>query len=325
MKLTAAVVQTSTVLLDTPATVDKAATLMRQAAAAGAQLVVFPEAFIGGYPKGADFHIFLGARTPEGRAEFKRYMDAAVAIDGPELALLAQLAGELNLYACIGIIERDGGTLYCTAVYLGPGAQAGQPGRVLGKHRKLMPTALERLVWGFGDGSTLQTVATPFGPMGAVICWENYMPALRMAMYQQRIAIYCAPTADDRDSWASTMQHIALEGRCFVLSACQHLRGEQFPTQQMHNRLLDQVATTPSAPSATAAPLMRGGSLIIDPLGRMLTGPVWNDDAILTAELDLDLIPQAQMDFDPVGHYARPDVFALTVNTAAQHAVTLQN
>lgn len=303
--LTAAVAQTATVLLDTPATVERAIGLMADAAKSGAQLLVFPEAFIGGYPKGADFHIYLGARTPEGRAEFKRYFDAAVAVDGPEIAQLAKAAARHKLYTVVGVIERDGGTLYCTAVYLGPEG-------ILGKHRKLMPTALERLVWGFGDGSTLAAVDTPFGRLGAVICWENYMPALRMAMYQQRVALYCAPTADDRDSWASTMQHIALEGRCFVLSACQHLRRRQFPAD-MNNRLAEAPDTV----------LMRGGSMIIDPLGRMLAGPVYNEDALLTAELDLSVIPMAQMDFDPVGHYARPDVFSLNVNTAAQQAVTL--
>ena len=305
-KVTAAVVQTSSVLFDTPATVARALDLMAQAAAQGAKVVVFPEAFIGGYPKGADFHIYIGARTPEGRADYKRYFDAAVTVDGPEITALAQAAGQHGLHACVGIIERDGGTLYCTAVYLGP------DGRVLGKHRKLMPTALERLVWGFGDGSTLQAVDTPHGKLGAVICWENYMPALRMAMYQQRVALYCAPTADDRDSWISTMQHIALEGRCFVLSACQHLRRKDFPAD-VHNRL-------PEAPEGV---LMRGGSVIIDPLGRVLAGPVYAEDGILTAELDLGLIPKAQMDFDPVGHYARPDVFSLHVNTAAQRAVRM--
>ena len=306
-KLTAAVAQTASVLLDTPATVERALALMAEAAGRGVQLLVFPEAFIGGYPKGADFHIYLGARTPAGRAEFKRYYDAAVAVDGPEIAQLAKAAARHKLYAVVGIIERDGGTLYCTAVYLGP------DGTILGKHRKLMPTALERLVWGFGDGSTLAAVDTPYGKLGAVICWENYMPALRMAMYQQRVALYCAPTADDRDSWASTMQHIALEGRCFVLSACQHLRRSQFPADQMNNRL-------PEAPDTV---LMRGGSMIIDPLGKVLAGPVYNEDALLAAELDMSLVPMAQMDFDAVGHYARPDVFSLHVNTAPQRAVTL--
>jgi nitrilase len=306
-KLTATVAQTSSVLLDTPATIDRALTLINEAAKQGTQLLVFPEAFIGGYPKGADFHIYLGARTPQGRAEFERYYDAAVAVDGPELAQLAKACAQHKLYCVVGVIERDGGTLYCTAVYLGP------EGRVIGKHRKLMPTALERLVWGFGDGSTLQAVDTPWGKLGAVICWENYMPMLRMAMYRQRVAIYCAPTADDRDTWQSTMQHIAMEGRCFVLSACQHLRRSQFPADKMQNRL-------PEAPETI---LMRGGSAIYDPLGKLLAKPVYGEDALLTAELDLTVIPQAQMDFDPVGHYARPDVFSLHVNTAAQDAVRM--
>ena len=308
-KLIAAVAQTATVLLDTPATIERALALMAEAAGRGVQLLVFPEAFIGGYPKGADFHIYLGARTPQGRAEFKRYFDAAVTVDGPEVAQLAKAAARHKMYVVAGIIERDGGTLYCTAIYLGP------DGAILGKHRKLMPTALERLVWGFGDGSTLAAVDTPYGKLGAVICWENYMPALRMAMYQQRVALYCAPTADDRDSWASTMQHIAMEGRCFVLSACQHLRRSQFPTEQLNNRL-------PEAPDTV---LMRGGSMIIDPLGKRLAGPVYNEDALLTAELDLSQIAMAQMDFDVVGHYARPDVFSLRVNTAPQQAVTLDD
>ena len=134
-----------------------------------------------------------------------------------------------------------------------------------------------------------------------------------MAMYQQRVALYCAPTADDRDTWGSTMQHIAMEGRCFVLSACQHLRRSQFPGERMNNRL-------PEAPDTV---LMRGGSVIIDPLGKVLAGPVYNEDALLTAELDLSTITMPQMDFDAVGHYSRPDVYALRVNTAAQQAVTL--
>lgn len=305
MKLIAAVAQTATVLFDTAATVAKAETLMAEAAARGAQVLVFPEAFIGGYPKGADFHIFIGARTPEGRQDFLKYYEAAVALDGPEIARLAQAAGAHKLYVCVGIIERDGGTLYCTAVYLGP------EGTVLGHHRKLMPTALERLVWGYGDGSTLKAVDTPFGRLGAVICWENYMPALRMAMYQQRVALYCAPTADDRDTWISTMQHVAMEGRCFVLSSCQHLRRAQLPMDALHNRL-------PEAPDTL---LMRGGSCIISPIGKVLAGPVYGEDALLTAEIDLNDIPRAQMDFDPVGHYARPDVFQLAVNTAPQRAV----
>ncbi|PLZ00598.1 nitrilase [Burkholderia sp. WAC0059] len=300
----AAVVQASTVMFDRDATVQVARHWMAEAAARGAQVVVFPEAFLGGYPKGADFHIYVGGRTAQGRREFQQYYDGAVDMDGPELKALAAAAGEFGLYVCIGIIERDAGTLYCTAVYLGP------QGTILGKHRKLMPTAAERLMWGFGDGSTLRAVDTPFGKLGAVICWENYMPALRLAMYQQNVAIYCAPTADDRDTWISTMQHIALEGRCFVLSACQYLRHEQFPGS-IENRLEGQ----------GDAPLMRGGSLIVAPSGQVLAGPLYGEDGMLVAELDLDDIARARFDFDATGHYARPDVFQLQVDTRAKPAV----
>lgn len=308
MKLIAAVAQTATVLFDTPATLARAENLMAKAAQNGAQVIVFPEAFVGGYPKGADFHIFVGGRTPQGRHEFQKYWDAAVTLGGPEIAQLAKATAKYQLYACVGIIERDGGTLYCTVVYLKP------DGTLLGSHRKLMPTALERIIWGYGDGSTLRAVDTPWGKLGAVICWENYMPALRMAMYQQRVVLYCAPTADDRPTWISSMQHIALEGRCFVLSACQHLRRSQFPMDAMHSRL-------PDAPDTV---LMRGGSCIVSPLGKVLVGPVFDEDALLTAELDMDEIPQGQFDFDPVGHYARPDVFQLIVNTEPQRAVHLR-
>ena len=311
MKLTVAVAQCATAMFDIAATVARAQALMRQAQTKGAKVLVFPEAFLGGYPKGADFHIYIGGRTAAGREDFKKYFDAAVTLDGPELAQLAQTAADCDLTVCIGIIERDGGTLYCTAVYLGTGAD-GQPA-VLGHHRKLMPTALERLVWGYGDGSTLKAIDTPYGKLGAVICWENYMPAMRMAMYQQRVALYCAPTADDRDSWISTMQHVAMEGRCFVLSSCQHLRRRDFPMEAMHNRL----------PEADDTLLMRGGSCIVSPLGKILAGPVYGQDVLLTAEIDTDDIPRAQMDLDTVGHYARPDVFQLAVNTAPQRAVQL--
>ncbi len=300
----AAVVQASAVMTDPDASVEIARRWMAEAATRGAQVVVFPEAFLGGYPKGADFHIYVGGRTAQGRREFQQYYDGAIDMDGPELKALARAAGELRLYVCIGIIERDAGTLYCTAVYLGP------DGTVLGKHRKLMPTAAERLIWGFGDGSTLKAVDTPFGKLGAVICWENYMPALRLSMYQQNIAIYCAPTVDDRDTWVATMQHIALEGRCFVLSACQHMRREQFP-QTIKNQL----------EAHSEVPLIRGGSLIVAPSGQILAGPLYNEDGILVAEVDLDDIPRARFDFDATGHYARPDIFQLQVDVRAKPAV----
>lgn len=304
MKYKVAVVQAAPIAGDTAATVAKTVSLIADAEKRGAQLAVFPEAFIGGYPKGADFHIFVGARTAQGRQEYANYWKRAIDVPGVETRIIGDAAGAAKMFVTIGVIEREGGTLYCTALFFGP------DGSLLGKHRKLMPTAAERLCWGFGDGSTLTTVDTPIGPMGAVICWENYMPMLRMAMYNKGIAIYCAPTADDRDSWSATMRHVAMEGRCFALSACQYLTRADFP-DDMHNRVTDEQGHV----------LMRGGSVIIDPLGQILAGPDFTGETILTAELDSEEIPRSRFDFDAVGHYARPDVFKLVVNEQPMPAV----
>lgn len=300
----AAVVQAASITEDTQATVDKAVSLIAECGARGVNVAVFPEAFIGGYPKGANFDIAIGVRTPAGRDEFRAYYDQAIEVPGPHSQALGQAAREANLYVTIGVIEREGGTLYCTALFFGP------DGTLLGKHRKLMPTAAERLCWGFGDGSTLTTVNTPWGNMGAVICWENYMPLMRMAMYSKGVALYCAPTADDRDSWAATMRHVALEGRCFVLSACQYLKRSEFP-RAMKNRISDEPDEV----------LMRGGSMIIDPLGHVMAGPDFSGETILTAELDTDDLARGKFDFDAAGHYARPDIFRLTVDERPMKAV----
>ncbi|RJF96802.1 carbon-nitrogen hydrolase family protein [Noviherbaspirillum cavernae] len=304
-RLTACVVQAASVGGDTAATVAKTVELIKECAQKGGQLAVFPEAFIGGYPKGASFDIRIGMRTPEGRDEFAAYWDCAIDVPGPETAAIGEAAREAKMFVTIGIIERAGGTLYCTVLFFGP------EGTLLGKHRKLMPTAAERLCWGFGDGSTLTTVDTPWGNMGAVICWENYMPLLRMAMFDKGISLYCAPTADDRDSWASSMQHVALEGRCFVLSACQYLTGADFPST-MKNRISDEKNHV----------LMRGGSVIVSPLGKILAGPDFSGETILTATLDIDDVVRGKFDFDVAGHYARPDIFKLTVEERPQLAVS---
>jgi nitrilase len=296
-KATVAVVQAGSIGDDTPATVAKAVELIAQCRARGVQLAVFPEAFIGGHPKGANFDIYIGARTPEGRQEFETYHAQVINVPCPETDALGKAANAARLYLVMGVIERASGTLYCTALFFGP------DGALLGKHRKTMPTAAERLCWGFGDGSTLTTVDTPWGKMGSVICWENYMPLLRMAMYDKGISIYCAPTADDRDSWASTMQHIALEGRCFVLPACQYLTRENF-SRKMRNRISNDKDHV----------LMRGGSVIISPLGEVLAGPNFEGETILTAEIDPGEIVRSKFDFDPTGHYARPDIFSLVVD-----------
>jgi nitrilase len=279
------VVQAGSILFDSVASITKAEALIAEAAGGGARLVVFPEAFVGGYPKGADFGARVGSRTAEGRRLFRRYYENALEVPGPATLRLGEAARTHGVWLVIGVIERDAGTLYCTALFLAP------DGSLAGKHRKLMPTAMERLIWGFGDGSTLPVFETGFGKIGAVICWENYMPLLRAAMYAKGIQFYCAPTVDDRETWAVTMRHIALEGRCFVLSACQYSQAGDAP--------------------------IRGGSVIVGPLGAILAGPRYDCECILTAELDPGEIAEGKFDLDVVGHYARPDVFQLEVNETA--------
>lgn len=301
---TAAVVQMASIPADPMATAEKAAAKLREAARQGARLVVFPEALVGGYPKGASFGAPIGMRKPEGREAFARYHAAAIDLDGPEVAALTEACAETGAFAVVGVIERDGATLYCTALYFD-----GEKGLV-GKHRKLMPTAGERLIWGFGDGSTLPVFKTEMGTIGAVICWENYMPALRMHMYHQGVSLYCAPTADDRDTWLPTMQHIALEGRTFVLTACQHITRAAYPAG--HESALGD------DPDLV---MMRGGSAIVSPLGRVLAGPDFSGETILYARIDPAEVMRAKYDFDVTGHYARPDVFQLTVDTRAKAAV----
>jgi len=296
----AAVVQAGSVPFDSQRSLEKACGLMADAARQGAKLVVFPEAFISAYPKGLDFGARLGSRTPEGRNDFRRYFESAIEVPSPATETLAAGARANHIYMVIGVIERDGGTLYCTALFFSP------EGRLMGKHRKLMPTAMERLVWGYGDGSTLPVFETPLGRVGTVICWENYMPLLRMAMYSKGVQLYCAPTADDRDTWVPSMQHIALEGRCFVLTACQFIKRADFPQ--------DYAAIQGNDPNTV---MMRGGSCIIGPLGKVLAGPKFDEECILTAEIDIGDVVRGKYDFDVVGHYARPDVFRLYVNERA--------
>jgi predicted amidohydrolase len=296
--VSAAVVQAAPVAFDLEGTLDKVERLTGEAAAGGAELVVLPEAFVSCYPRGITFGATVGSRTAEGRAWFRRYWESSIDVPGPAVDRLGGIARAQGVQIVIGVIEREGGTLYCTALFVGA------DGALLGKHRKLMPTAAERLVWGYGDGSTLPVLDTPAGRLGAVICWENYMPLLRMAMYAKGIQIWCAPTADARDTWIATMQHVACEGRCFVLSANQFATRADYPADYP----LDGDAADPETV------LCRGGSVIVSPLGEILAGPAFGAETILRAELDLDRIAEAKYDFDVVGHYARPDVFALAVD-----------
>ena len=301
----AAVVQAAPIAFDAARSIEKVADLCADVARRGAVLALFPEAFVSVYPRGLDFGALIGSRSAEGREQFRRYWESAIDVPGPAVARLGEIARDRSLHLVIGVIERDGGTLYCTVLFFAP------DGSYLGKHRKLMPTALERVVWGYGDGSTLPVLRTARGRVGAVICWENYMPLLRAAMYANGIEVYCAPTADGRETWLPTMRHIAMEGRCFVLSANQYCLRRDYPADYP-SRLGNDANEVYST----------GGSCIIDPMGEVLAGPDFSGEVILTAEIDLRVIARAKFDFDAVGHYARPDVFRLIVNTAAQTPVS---
>lgn len=299
-----AVAQFGSVAFDPQSTTQKAINAINQAASNDAELIVFPEAFLGTYPKGLTFGSPIGKRTENGRDEYLRYWEGAVALDGPEVTEIASAAHEHGIFVVLGIIERAGRALYCTAVMIDGS------GTIVGHHRKVMPTAAERLVWGFGDGSTLPVVESPAGSIGAVICWENYMPLLRASMYAQGVEIYCAPTADDRDTWVVSMQHIALEGRCFVISACQVMRRSDYPEDY------------DCAIKATGDDLlMRGGSLIVAPTGEIIAGPIYGEECILYAEIDRSEIIRQSLDFDVSGHYARPEIFELQVDTRKKEMV----
>jgi len=292
---TIAVVQAGTVLGNLDATLDKLSRFSAECADQGAGFAVFPEAFIGGYPKGLLFGASLGIRTEEGRAIFQEYADQAIEIPGPVTEFIGDVAREHSLHLVVGVVERDGGTLYCTAIYVGAN------GELLGKHRKLMPTAFERVIWGCGDGSTLAAVDSPVGRFGALICWENYMPLARMAMYEQRVQLYCTPTVDDRDVWIPTVRHIAREARCFVLSSCQLLHRQSYPAHW-----LDAATDLPDL-------AIRGGSCIVNPMGEIIAGPAYGAECVVAAEIDLDRMMTAKFDLDVVGHYARPDIFEFRV------------
>jgi nitrilase len=292
-----AVIQAAPILFDREATVAKSCDLIAKAGKMGADLIVFPEAFIPAYPRGLSFGMVVGSRTDEGRQMWQRYFANAVDVPSPATERIGEAAQAANAYVVMGVIERAGGTLYCTMLYFG------RDGRLLGKHRKLKPTGSERLIWGEGDGSTLTVIDTEFGKVGGLICWENYMPLARMAMYSQGVDIYLAPTADSRDSWQATMQHIALEGRCFVLGCNQFVTKMMYPADLLES---EELASQPEV-------MCRGGSVIVSPLGQIMAGPLYGEEGILCADLDMGEVVRSKLDFDVVGHYARPDVFSFKV------------
>lgn len=279
-------------LFDRTETLRRFEAFLGRAAEGGAELVVFPEAFVGGYPKGATFGASVGRRSDDGRRLFARYRRAAVDIPGEDFDQLRAAVARHRAHVVVGVVERAGHTLYCTALLFAP------DGHLLGHHRKLVPTGSERLIWGRGEAADVAVVPTDLGRVGLAICWENYMPLYRSELYRQGVEIYCAPTVDARDTWAPTMRHIAVEGRCFVLSATQFASQDDFPADFPTDGI-------------------RGGSCVVDPFGTLLAGPVFDREDVLVADLDLDVLDGAYLDLDVSGHYARPDLFQLTTTEAA--------
>ena len=291
-----AAVQAAPVFCDRDATIEKVAELTKEAAGHGAGLVAFSEGFVPTYP---DWVWRTIPWSDGNRAWYARWFDQTVDIPGPACEALGAISREHSCYLAIPVNERDGGTVYNTLCYFGP------EGTLLAKHRKLVATGGERLVWGSGDGSTLAVIDTPFGRVGGLICWENYMPLARAAMYEQGIDVLVAPTWDNSDVWPLSMQHIAKEGRCYVLgvTACQ--RGSDVPID-MPGR--DEIY------GGDDDWMSRGNSIIVDPSGSVLAGPLTGETGILYAEIDAAQGRVSRLEFDVVGHYARPDVFQLRVD-----------
>jgi len=297
MKVKVCLVQDSPVFFDKEKTIDKMETIISDNAQKGCDLIVFPESFIPGYPRGFTFGAVVGSRSAEGRKLYTQYYKKSITLDGPEIQRLVEMAKSNSVYLCIGITEKQdaNGSLYCSMVYISPSSG------LLGVHRKIKPTGTERLIWAEAGGDSLTTFDTKIGKLGGLICWENYMPLARMAMYQKGVEIYIAPTADSRDEWTSTMQHIALEGRCFVLGCNQYYTKSMYP-EKFKSLVQDEKEK-----------MCEGGSIIVSPLGKILAGPLFGEAGCLIAELDLDDISDSKLDFDVIGHYARNDIFELNI------------
>jgi len=296
-RVTVAVVQAAPVVLDRERTLDRIEALAADAAGLGARVVVFPEAFVPAYPASSVFGpVFGGFSDPQAGPAFRRLAANAVEVPSLTTERIGRVAKAHGLHLCVGINERTRtGTLHCTLILFDP------TGALLQARRKLVPTHDERMFWGPGAAVAPVPVDTPYGPMGQLTCWENYMPLARMSLYQGGERIRLAPTADASDGWQATIRHIALEGRVFVLAANQYVTRADYPEDF---ELKEALRAAPEV-------LCRGGSAIVAPDGRYLAGPLYGEGGILTAELDLGEAVQGKQLLDVAGHYARPDVLRL--------------
>ncbi len=304
--LRAAIVQAAPVLFDKKATLEKVVRQIQEAAANGAELIVFPESLVPCYPYGLTFGFTVGSRKEEGRKDWKMYYDNAVLVPDDTVSLAAA-AKKARAWVSIGVTERDpvNCSLYCTNLVFSP------EGKLTSVHRKIKPTGSERYIW--ADSHVPETyfpvVDTPWGRMGSLICWENYMPLARVALYQKGVSLYLAPNTNDNPEWQDTIRHIAIEGHCYVFNVDQYFTRDMYPAdlleQEEISRLNDIVC--------------RGGSCIIDPYGHCVTEPVWDKEAIVYADLDMDKVPMSRMEFDVTGHYTRPDILELKVHDGEGH------
>jgi len=307
-----AIVQESSVLLDREKTIEKAVLMVDQAVANGAELVVFPEAFISGYPAWI-WRFRPGGDWGINEALHVRLLDSAVDLNANQLEPLYETAKKHAITVVCGLNERDGAmsqaTIYNTVVTIGP------EGNIMNRHRKLMPTNPERMVWGFGDGTGLKVVDTTCGRVGTLICWENYMPLARYSLYAQGVEIYIAPTYDSGDGWIGTLQHIAREGRCWVISSGVVLANSDIPADFPSRDTLYPPSEEWINP---------GDSVVIAPGGEIVAGPMHQEKGLLYADVDPSLVGVAKRAIDVAGHYARPDIFTLHVNIKPQRPIEFE-
>ena len=293
-----ALVQAEPVMFDKDKCVEKIITLIGEAAAKGAELIVFPELFIPGYPYGMTYGFTVGSRSRAGREDWKTYYDNSILADGAEMQRIVDCAKEHSVYVSVGYSERDAvtATLYNSNIMIAPDGQTMN-------HRKLKPTGSERVIWGDADKDFFPVMETPWGPMGNLICWESYMPLARVALYQKGVALYISPNTNDNEEWQNTIRHIAIEGHCFFINADMYFTKDMYPKTASGDEEIAKLNDI----------VCRGGSCVIDPYGHAVSETVWDKEEIIYADLDMQKVPASRMEHDVCGHYARPDVLKLSV------------
>lgn len=293
-----AVVQATPVMFDKDKCIAKVLRYICKCAEHGAELIVFPELFIPGYPYGMTYGFTIGNRTEDGRKDWKQYYDNSILSNGEEMQKVIRCAVEHKVYVSLGYSERDSvtGTLYNSNIMIAP------DGTTL-NHRKLKPTGSERVVWGDADKEYFPIMKTPWGPMGNLICWESYMPLARVALYQKGISLYISPNTNDNDEWQNTIRHIAIEGHCYFINCDMFFTKNDYPTTNSANNDVEKLPEI----------VCRGGSCVIDPYGHEASEIIWDNEGIIYTTLDMQKVPASKMEHDVCGHYARNDILKLSI------------